>query len=430
MQFDTLINNQKSKPLQILFAVVFSCLYILTEPTLNSMYFLYCTYRVQTMVIVANYAILAITYLLYFHKLYTAFREKARIDLGIIGPYSLVFAGYLIATLANPDTGNLARWSDTFFYSLIPLIISFLFLSDYYGKRFYISAVAWIYLVLSLLNIVFSFFPQLYIGEAKDWREEFFLGFENKAGWALIMGAFFSLIDWKLNGHRWKTVAYFISLLVNIKLIWCITALLGTFIVICYIVLPFVRKWFQKWDFLIFIGIILTLFLCFMFFQKYTVSSEPVALFIEEVLHKKRSMSGRLPLWKLGVAIVLQKPWLGVGAQLHPGFIHMADEYGVWSYYHAHNELLQTWYEGGVLTVVLSIIMLIYVADRLRNGAEEYKGICKLMLFVFLFMLLSDNMPYYPWYMVAFVSNISILISKKYNSEADNSRASVLAEQG
>ena len=430
MQFETLTNDRKSKPLQILFAVVFSCLYILTEPTLNSMYFLYCTYRVQTMVIVANYAILAITYLLFFQKIHAAFREKTRIDFGIIGPYSLIFIGYLIATLANPDTGNLTRWSDTFFYSLVPLMISFLFLSGCRAKRFYISTVAWIYLILSLLNIVFYFLPQLYIGEAKDWREEFFLGFENKAGWALMMGAFFSLMDWKLNGHRWKTVAYFIALLVNIKLIWCITALLGTFIVICYIVLPFVRKWFQKWDFLIFIGIILALFLCFMFFQKYTVSSEPVALFIEEVLHKKRSMSGRLPLWQLGVEIVLQKPWLGVGAQLHPGFIHMADEYGVWSYYHAHNELLQTWYEGGLLTVVLAIIMLVYVADRLRNGEEKYNGICKLMLFVFLFMLLSDNMPYYPWYMVAFVSNISILISKKNNSETDNSRLSVLAEQG
>ena len=69
-----------------------------------------------------------------------------------------------------------------------------------------------------------------------------------------------------------------------------------------------------------------------MFFQKYTVSSEPVGLFIEEVFKKKRNLSGRLPLWQLGVAIVMKKPWFGVGAQLNPAFILMADELGVWSW--------------------------------------------------------------------------------------------------
>ena len=400
-----------SAALKILFTIAFAGAYIVSEPTLSSTYFLYFTYRMQTLVIYASYAVLAAAYLLTVLQLISMYRAKEKPDTGMLLPYIAVYIGYLVATLMNPETGSLARWSDSFFYSLIPLLIAFLFCCSDGGKRYFLTTVSTIYLVLAVLNIIFYFFPQLYIGEAKDWREEYFLGFENKAGWSLMMGAFFTLMDWKLNGRLWKTVLYFAVLLVNIRLIWCITALIGTMLLFGYFLLPFARKWVQKWDFLVFIGIILVLFCCLMFFQKYTVSSEPVALIIEEVFKKKRSLSGRLPLWQMGVEIVMRKPWFGVGAQLHQGFILMADEYGVWSWYHAHNELLQTWYEGGLLMVVLAVLMLMCAARRFRYSEDKkLAGLCKMLLFIFLFMQLSDNMPYYLWYMSAYVAHVGVLL--------------------
>ena len=400
-----------SAALKILFTIAFAGAYIVSEPTLSSTYFLYFTYRMQTLVIYASYAVLAAAYLLTVLQLISMYRAKEKPDTGMLLPYIAVYIGYLVATLMNPETGSLARWSDSFFYSLIPLLIAFLFCCSDGGKRYFLTTVSTIYLVLAVLNIIFYFFPQLYIGEAKDWREEYFLGFENKAGWSLMMGAFFTLMDWKLNGRLWKTVLYFAVLLVNIRLIWCITALIGTMLLFGYFLLPFARKWVQKWDFLVFIGIILVLFCCLMFFQKYTVSSEPVALIIEEVFKKKRSLSGRLPLWQMGVEIVMRKPWFGVGAQLQQGFILMADEYGVWSWYHAHNELLQTWYEGGLLMVVLAVLMLMCAARRFRYSEDKkLAGLCKMLLFIFLFMQLSDNMPYYLWYMSAYVAHVGVML--------------------
>ncbi len=405
------IRIQDSRPLKILFTVVLAAAYVVSEPTLSSTYFLYFTYRMQTLVIYANYAVLTLVYLLTVLQLVSIYRAKEKLDTGMLLPYIAVYIGYLVATLVNPETGSMARWSDSFFYSMIPLLIAFLFCTTDGGKRYFFTTVSTIYLILAILNIIFYFFPQLYIGEGKDWREEFFLGFENKAGWPLMMGAFFTLMDWKQNGRLWKTLLYFAVLLVNIRIIWCITALIGTMLLFAYFLLPFARKWVQKWDFLVFVGIILVLFCCLMFFQKYTVSSEPVALIIEEVFKKKRSLSGRLPLWQLGVAIVMKKPWFGVGAQLNPGFILMADEYDVWSWYHAHNELLQTWYEGGLLMVVLAVLMLVYAAWRFRNCEDaKLAGLCKMMLFLFLFMQLSDNMPYYLWYMTAFVAHVGVML--------------------
>ncbi len=402
---------QNSTLLKLLFGLAFAVAYIVTEPTLSNTYALYCTYRMQTVVILLNYGLLAMTWLIAALRLLELRRAKIRLDIGAILPYVALYLGFLIATLANPETGSLDRWTDTFFYSMIPLLMAFLFFSLDGGREYYISVIATAYLILALLNILFYFFPQLYLGEAKDWREEFFLGFKNKAGWSLMLGAFFILMDWKLNRQKWKMVLYFVALIVNVRLVWCITAVLGTAILALYCILPFVRRWVQKWDFLVFTAIILVLFCCLMFFQDYTVKLDPVVLFIEEVLHKKSNMSGRLPLWNLGVPIVMQRPWLGVGAQLHPGFILMADEYGVWSMYHAHNELLQTWYEGGLLTVFLAIGMLAYAAKRFRRCKDRSLcGICKLMLFIILFMELSDNMPYYLWYIPALMTHISVML--------------------
>ena len=61
--------------------------------------------------------------------------------------------------------------------------------------------------------------------------------------------------------------------------------------------------------------------------------------------------------------------------------------------------------------VVLAVLMLVYAAWRFRH-CEDVKlaGLCKMMLFLFLFMQLSDNMPYYLWYMTAYVAHTGVLL--------------------
>ena len=66
--------------LKILFTIAFAGAYIVTEPTLSSTYFLYFTYRMQTLVIYANYAILALAYLLTVLQLVSMYRKKEKQD--------------------------------------------------------------------------------------------------------------------------------------------------------------------------------------------------------------------------------------------------------------------------------------------------------------------------------------------------------------
>ena len=111
-----------SRSLRMLFTVAFAAAYIVSEPTLSSTYFLYFTYRMQTLVLYANYAVLAVAYLLTVLQLISMVRAKEKPDTGLLLPYIAVYIGYLAATLVNPETGSMARlfdrrWETIFSYS-------------------------------------------------------------------------------------------------------------------------------------------------------------------------------------------------------------------------------------------------------------------------------------------------------------------------
>ena len=46
----------------------------------------------------------------------------------------------------------------------------------------------------------------------------------------------------------------------------------------------------------------------------------------------------------------------------------------------------------------------------LRCEDKTLAGLCKMLLFLFLFMQLSDNMPYYLWYMSAYVAHVGVML--------------------
>ena len=75
-----------SRSLKMLFTVAFAAAYIVSEPTLSSTYFLYFTYRMQTLVIYANYAVLALVYLLTILQVISMVRAKEKPDTGMLLP--------------------------------------------------------------------------------------------------------------------------------------------------------------------------------------------------------------------------------------------------------------------------------------------------------------------------------------------------------
>lgn len=398
--------------LRCAFAAAAIAVYIACEPALRHLYLLYYSYRMQTIVTLLNYISAAGVFVAFFVFVFKAHRKGTKPELGILIPFAAVYAGYLLSTLSNSRFSGFKYWLDPFIYSLLPILMATMLLSTRETAEKAISLLADVYLILLLLNIVFCYFPGLYFGQAREWREEFFLGFQNGVGWISMTGAFFILLDSHFTRKKLKLIIYLILLAANLYIVFCVTAILGAVIVYAFVLLPFVRKMFQKWDFLIFVGIIVFIFVFFMWFLEPVVSNDPVGYIVEELFGKKRSLSGRVPLWQLGAALIMVKPVLGNGFSESPAFILMTDDEGVTSLFHAHNEFLQTWYEGGIVTLVLALAMLVFVAVRFRRFKDKkLAGICKMALFTFLFLQQADILSYYRWYLTAFIAQVSLMLA-------------------
>ena len=392
-------------------ALTFS--FFVSDPTLSSLYIFYCTYRIQTVVKLMKIAAMVIVSCLFVYRLVRCFWQHERIHWGFIPCYLLIYFGYLVSCFVNADSAYLPRWLDALSSTLIPLLVFNIFSDDKDSFKFLIRVFSACYLVLAVFNLIFYLFPQMYIGEAKEWRELFFLGSKNRAGWPMMLGAFFHLLNDYLNNRKAETIIYLILLLLNSLIIACVTSLAGVFVLLVYYFIPPVKQIFQKWHFAVFILFSLVLFVILMWFLIPITVSKPV-WFLLSLLGKGPGLSDRYDIWETGVKLVISySPFFGFGLLESTAVIPHVNNYGI-TYHHAHNEFLQCWFEGGMLTILIVIFTMFFVAWLLEKCKDrKLVGICKMTLFSFLLMLQGDILPYYPWYMVALIANCSILLSEQ-----------------
>ena len=404
LQKDILI---KCKELALSFFLIGG--FFISDPASQLIYLFYCTYRIQTLVRIAQIGISFITVILFAYKY---FIKKEKIRLGYLPLYLLIYVGYLISCIVNAGNDYLPRWWDALSTCAIPLILFAIMFSEEESARKNIKILSACYIALSVINLMLYFFPQLYIGEAKEWREAFFLGSKNRAGWPLMIGAFINLLNDSINNRKVETIVYFLLLFVNLYIMASVTIILGFVIIVLGYTLPVIKKGFQKIDFIVLISVTGLFFVFLMWFLLPITEGVPVK-FLLGLIGKDPKLSDRYQLWTVGLDIVLLKPFFGYGLQEATGFIPHTNAYGT-TYHHAHNEILQCWYEGGFLTLILVMAGMVYMAYFLRNCQNKiFDGICKMMLFSFLVMLQGDIIPYYPWYLVAVIANVSMLVSSQ-----------------
>ena len=389
--------------------------FFVSDPTLEFLYIFYCTYRVQTVVRLLKTAAMAIVCCLCGYRLFQCIRMHERIAYGFIPCYLLIYFGYLVSCVVNAGTDYLPRWWDALSSTLIPLLVFNIFSDDKDSFKLLIRVFSVCYLFLAIFNLIFYCFPQLYIGEAKEWRELFFLGSKNRAGWPLMLGAFFHLLNDHMNNRKAETVFYLLLLLANSVVIACMTSLAGVFVLLLYYFIPPVKNIFQKWHFIVFIIFSLVLFVILMWFLLPITVSKPV-WFLLGLLGKSPGLSDRYDIWGTGVKLVISySPFFGFGFLGSTAVIPHANDYGI-TYHHAHNEFLQCWFEGGLLTILI-VVFTLAIAAWFLEKCEDRKlaGICKMTLFSFLLMLQGDILPYYPWYMIALIANCSLLLTEQLN---------------
>lgn len=120
------------------------------------------------------------------------------------------------------------------------------------------------------------------------------------------------------------------------------------------------------------------------------------AWFIEGVLDKNLSLTGRTDLWDMAFLRIAQKPLIGYGVSNTLEVTYSKTTLA------AHNMLLETTMQSGLIALVLMVILFIGVMHAI---SREKRGRYDLYIFAamvgFLVMIIAEGpSPYHPWFII------------------------------
>ena len=179
-----------------------------------------------------------------------------------------------------------------------------------------------------------------------------FLGIDNLIPPVLIPYMFLVALhshmrEGKLDLFAW--VMLFISA-ESLLILWSTTGLMGLLVALVFLLFFYGRR-FQTWFNYITAMLAGTgLFFGIVLFRLQNV----FAFFIEGVLHKGLSFTGRTDIWDGALRLFLMSPWLGYGLSKNGKIYRMIKR----KYYHAHNIFLELLVEGGIFGLLAYLFML------------------------------------------------------------------------
>lgn len=403
------MNNIKNKGIyKTFFGILLAGAYFVLEPMLSHVYILYAFGFVNKPYTLLK-AVLPIAVFGLF--LFRIIKTKGRINYGALLPMAFLFICYLPGCII---AGSVSVWLET----VIPVLALCIFIMPVcYEKNcgnLFVTAIADLYLVLAIVNLIFKLKPELFLNVGAWQEESFIAGIENMSSFPLLMGAFFAVLDAYLNEKRIKAIIYLFIFLASTYIMWTAAAVVCAAVLLLWLIPP-IRNVADKVSLKIWALIAFTLFAVLMWCWKPIMNWEPVRFIMEDVLKKDVTLTGRLDIWNGVLQMFYKKPIFGHGLLDNAQNLYFDTGYNHYMV-HAHSAFLQTLYEGGVLTLLAVLAVLVYTSSKIKNiGNRRLTGIFSFFIFLFLINLEVDQFMMYPWRsgcwcMICFLSNYAVII--------------------
>lgn len=116
-----------------------------------------------------------------------------------------------------------------------------------------------------------------------------------------------------------------------------------------------------------------------------------MAYFVEDVLHKDMTFTGRTDLWDLSFLKILQNPLFGVGS-CEEGRVTLVERYGM--ELSSHNLFLEIAVQGGLLALVAFIIWYFGSLKSTMNCDMRSRIIICGAIFLQFVMYMFEGIPY------------------------------------
>lgn len=136
----------------------------------------------------------------------------------------------------------------------------------------------------------------------------------------------------------------------SILLVWAATGLMGLAVALIFLLFFFRRRWQTLFNFDTSLLAGFGMFYGIVIFRLQNL----FAFFIEGVLHKGLSFTGRTDIWDKAIEMFLASPFLGYGIA-QSGKVYRISKH---KYYHAHNAILEVLVEGGIFSLLAFLVML------------------------------------------------------------------------
>lgn len=143
----------------------------------------------------------------------------------------------------------------------------------------------------------------------------------------------------------------------SLLLVWSATGLMGLAVALMFLLFFYQRRGQTLFNFVTAECVGFGLFFSVVLFRLQNL----FAFFIEGVLHKGLSFTGRTDIWDKAIAMFLKSPFLGYGLG-QKGKVYRLSK---GKYYHAHNVFLEILMEGGIFSLIAYLLMLLCAGQQL-----------------------------------------------------------------
>lgn len=132
--------------------------------------------------------------------------------------------------------------------------------------------------------------------------------------------------------------------------------------------------------------------------------------FIEEVLKKSVTLTGRTEIWDIAINLIKSKPFIGYGMQESTNIIFYQGKY-----LSTHNQILQTMLEGGLIIIIPLVVIIIMSCKKLMLYKDnKCIAIISIAILAILMNLFSESMGIFDLlFILGLVANIEKILNLK-----------------
>ena len=293
--------------------------------------------------------------------------------LKVMGCICLVFFSMLISTVIKD--GDVRR-AIMIMYPVLAMGGLMLWQCSTFNRtKLFVRYIACFYFVLMAINFFFLLVsPSFFVNDSMS-GESYFLGIENQVGYPMMKGLCFVLIDSYFRGEKRLLCVYIIMHVSTILIIFSGSNVVG---LVCMLLFLIPNVFVSLFVFVILFGNLMII-----------LESPLVSYVIEDLLGKNLTLTNRTLIWGMVVDGFLNSPIIGNGVRETTSLFYISEQYTK-GYMSAHNQILQSLYETGILFFVSLVPLFNELNKSLKSSVPFFSLIVKGSIFSFLVMYMAE----------------------------------------